>query len=487
MRISLLIVKKYLSLSNFLLVLILLVSAFFRFYNTPARYGFDFDPTRDALIITYAAKYFHLPLIGAASGIAPITFGPWYYYQMIIWQIIFPFTYSAWYLVGITSVLVSFFLYKIGGMLENKWYGLILALFAAISPSETGQTQGLSNPDLIPIYSTLIIWMFVRFSNYKNADWKWLFMWGFLLSIGINIHYQMLGLILLPIFYFILYHKNNILKVSSFTIGFFLPWIPLVIFNVLTNWSTLTGTIYFTHNHGYIANGWKLYLSNFWLPFWSYIWGVNNLIGILIFLFTLIIFIYLLVRKKLSTTYLILISVFLINFLILRYAIAQRDYYYYLYLHSLIFIFFATALWQIKKIKFGLLVISLLIFVITISMLGKDFIPLQARKDQSDMLKMANMFINQSNGKKITLFACGKAGQNYVQGVEFFLMQTNKLSDNTTGARYGIADFSCPLKLTSTIITVDLRSSSLKDINKQGWKLITPEIVYNNTLEWWKK
>ncbi len=479
--------KKYFSLTNLLLVLILLVSIFFRFYNTPARYGFDFDPTRDALIILYGAKTFSFPLVGAASGIAPITFGPWYYYQMIIWQIIFPFYYSAWYLVGISSVLVSLFLYKIGELLENKWFGLLLAFLAAVSPSETGQTQGLSNPDLIPLYSVIVIWLFVKLYLAKEPSVWWFFLWGFVLSIGINIHYQMLGLIVLPIIFFVIVNKNILKRLLAFITGFLPPWIPLIVFNFLSHGQTLKGIEYFAIHHPYVPNGWKLYLFHFWLPFWSYIFGINYIGGIIILLFVSVILLIIIFKRKIKHIYMYLLLTFAINFLVLRYVIAQRDYYYYLYLHSFIFIFFAIALWKMKNIKFGFVITGLVLIILSFFMIRQDIIPLRSRVDQLTMRTIAFNFMHQYPDKKIAVYACGKGGQNYAQGIEFFLLQANRLSLTGSGARLGMADFNCPLKITATIININLTHTSRSDIQNQGWKLITPEIVYSDTLEGWRK
>ena len=144
-----------------LFLLIVLVAVFFRFYNTPARYGFDFDPTRDALVSIYGAENLKFPLIGPQSGIAPFTFGPWYYYQIILSRIILPFDYAPWIYIGITSVISVIVMYLIGKKLENEKLGLLLALLMALSPAELGPITGLSNPNLVPITASLSLLLFI--------------------------------------------------------------------------------------------------------------------------------------------------------------------------------------------------------------------------------------------------------------------------------------------------------------------------------------
>ena len=117
-------IKKHISLHAILLLIVMLVAVFFRFYNTPNRYGFDYDPTRDALVVDYAAKTLQFPLIGPPSGIGPFTFGPWYYYQLILFKIIFPVAYSPWIYIGILSTISVFIMHKIGVLLGGKKIGI---------------------------------------------------------------------------------------------------------------------------------------------------------------------------------------------------------------------------------------------------------------------------------------------------------------------------------------------------------------------------
>ena len=67
----------------YLLLIILIIGIFFRFYNTPMRYSLGDDSSRDAMVAFEDAKEFQLPLLGPFSSLGPFTFGPWYYYQLI--------------------------------------------------------------------------------------------------------------------------------------------------------------------------------------------------------------------------------------------------------------------------------------------------------------------------------------------------------------------------------------------------------------------
>src|ERR1035437_6652890 len=79
-----------------LLFAIVLLGAILRFWGYPERYGFDIDATRDAILTQYAALHNLWPLIGPISALGSFNFGPWYYYQLILFQHIFPFAYTPW-------------------------------------------------------------------------------------------------------------------------------------------------------------------------------------------------------------------------------------------------------------------------------------------------------------------------------------------------------------------------------------------------------
>src|ERR1035437_5678635 len=81
---------------------IVLFGAFLRFFNYPARYGFDIDATRDAILTQYAAAHYLLPMIGPASALGSFNFGPWYYYQLILFQHLVPFAYAPWVYITLT-------------------------------------------------------------------------------------------------------------------------------------------------------------------------------------------------------------------------------------------------------------------------------------------------------------------------------------------------------------------------------------------------
>ena len=150
------------------LLAIVLFGAILRFWGYPLRYGFDIDATRDAILTQYASLHNLWPMIGPASALGSFNFGPWYYYQLILFQHVVPLAYAPWIYITLTSLAVIVVMYGIGKELLNKEFGLILALLTAVSPGQIIAGTGLSNPDLISLFAALSLLLFIRLLKSKN-------------------------------------------------------------------------------------------------------------------------------------------------------------------------------------------------------------------------------------------------------------------------------------------------------------------------------
>jgi len=123
-------------LQFYILLGIILLGTFLRFYNYPYRYALGEETIRDAVIGIEGARQLQFPLTGSFSSLGPFTFGPWYAYQLIIFYLIFPSVYSPWIYLSIISVLYIFIIYKVGKILNGEFFGLVIAFLTAISPAQ---------------------------------------------------------------------------------------------------------------------------------------------------------------------------------------------------------------------------------------------------------------------------------------------------------------------------------------------------------------
>lgn len=480
-------IKKYLSIHTILLLAVMLVAVFFRFYNTPNRYGFDYDPTRDVLIVNYAASVLQFPLSGPPSGIGPFTFGPWYYYQLIFFKIIFPAAYSPWIYIGIISTISVFITHKIGLLLGGKKMGLLLAALAALSPAETGQIRALSNPTLIPLYTSLAIWMFIKFVKDNPPLWM-SFLWGLILGVGINNHYQMLGLLPLPIILFIYKKDKRWIGISSFIAGMFIAFLPLLVFNFTHGWNTVKGVLFYVMQGAggtHIPNRWLSYVGDFWPIFLSYVLGISSQWGLLTGLFMALLIAYLLIKKKMSITYVFLVVVFGINFLVLRFFPGQREYYYLLYLHPFIFILFGLSISYMFKFKLLKYFGFLMLLAVLIGMVSESIVRLAPATDQLQFKNEAKKIMSNSPNRKFVLYECQSSQGNRVRGVTFFLYNSGRISED--GVKIAYSNNKCPFPTDSNlslehlqgIEAIDISSISDQLLLKYGWKMVTPKSIFN--------
>lgn len=464
------------------LLFIMLVGIFFRFYNTPGRYGYDFDPTRDALVVDYGAENLQFPLVGPKSGIAPFTFGPWYYYQLILFDIVTPFDYAPWIYIGITSIITIFILYKIGALLEDKKLGLIMAALGALSPAELGPITGLSNPNLIPLQASLALYIFILFFKKKPALF-WSFLWGITIGIGINNHYQMLAMMVLPVIAFALNRDQVMRKIVWFGIGLFITFIPLLAFNLLNNWHTVRGFLFFAEEgRNAAANRWLFYVRDFWPSFWAYVLGVPRSVGFIFLAYTISIGAYFLSKKQIPKIYIILFGVFIINFLALRYTTGIRENYYFIYLHPFIFLFFGWVLWKSISSKMSLAIAIVLYGILLFFTLKEDIRRLSPELRYGELRAETNAILNQYPGESFAVYRCGIRGISRAQAIAFFLDNEGRLSDN--GRKIGFQSDDCEKRFSRKGFD-ERRDHLLFNTVAEHWYVVNPETTYNATAKWW--
>src|SRR5579859_7282680 len=85
---------KYLHLA--LLIAILTLALFLRFYNFTNRYSLGSETVRDAFVGIIGAQQLQLPLVGPFSSFGQFTFGPWYWWELIFFTLIAKTVFSPW-------------------------------------------------------------------------------------------------------------------------------------------------------------------------------------------------------------------------------------------------------------------------------------------------------------------------------------------------------------------------------------------------------
>lgn len=241
----------------FLLLLgVLALATFFRFYKLSEYMTFLGDEGRDAIVIKNMLVDYHFPLIGPPTSIGNIYLGPLYYYMMAIPMAIFWLNpVAAAGMNALIGVLTVALIYYLGRVWFSRMSGLIASFLYAISPVTIIYSRSSWNPNSTPFFALLSI--FSLYKLHQKGNFLWLILTGFFVGAAMQMHY--LAAILIPVVGFIWIYevflrksnKLNIKKLFSGTLLGILSFIfimsPLVWFDLrhdFLNYRALTKLLF---------------------------------------------------------------------------------------------------------------------------------------------------------------------------------------------------------------------------------------------------
>jgi len=288
---------------NWILVVVVLVGIFLRFYRLEGFVTFLGDQGRDAIIIKRIITGEHFPAIGAPTSVGQVYLGPFYYYFIAPWLLLFKFqpiglafgvaVYSSFYL------LVNYFIVK---ELFNKKIALISTIFLSFSSVLIDFSRFSWNPNLLPLFVLLTIYFAIK--SLQTNKWHYFFLLGAFLSFSIQLHY--LALFLIPaigiIFLSSLYKKSVKQLISQFhnflisVLSFIIFSSPLIIFDLRHNFlnSKLFLALFKSSGTSFASKINSFFDSFYYLNFYSFNIILNKffiyvlLVFLFIILFTLI-------------------------------------------------------------------------------------------------------------------------------------------------------------------------------------------------------
>jgi len=240
------------NLKKLLLLLIILVSFFLRFYRMADYMTFLGDEGRDALVVKRMLVDHKFTLLGPATSIGNMYLGPLYYYFMIIPMVLTNLSpLGPAMMVALFGVITVFLLYKI----TKEWFGEKAAFIAAglyaVSPSIISNTRSSWNPNPMPLFALILV-----YSLYKTAKGRpsWFAVSLASLAVVLQLHYMSLFLIpLIGLFWIISFKLNNnkkfkkdLLTFTLLGIGLFLILFgPFILFELRHDFINTKGLISF--------------------------------------------------------------------------------------------------------------------------------------------------------------------------------------------------------------------------------------------------
>lgn len=492
-------------MQRYILFGIILMSIFLRVYNFPMRYGLGEETVRDAVIGLEGARQLQAPLTGAFSSLGPFTFGPWYAYQLIVFSIIVPYSYAPWIYLTIISILYVFIIYKVGEILIGKYFGLILSFIAAVSPAQVISATHLTSHNNTNIFAILSLWIFLKLIKQNLSNW-WAYFLGVTIGIGMNLHYQMSGLLIFPLLLLITKRKKYSYFILSF-LGVFTTFIPLLIFELNNHWFNTKNMIYYMmygKNLMYVPNRWLFYLRDFWPAFWADALGTPVVISTIIIVSFLVVFATLAIKKKISYPFILIMIVFLANFIALRYYWGHRFFGYLNYLRPFVFIFTGFTIFQLTKFRYGKFIIVLSLLALSYFTFNRNASQISPDPYSTYMYGQVNNLIAQFPDKKFEVYSCSKKyvpQHNASVFTTVFILDMNKKLDSSS-EKIAIPSKNCEdsyydglkkdqnsVKIKKVNNTEFLYISGIPDktISELGWQRNDFNSIYEANARWWFK
>lgn len=232
-------VKKFV-INNWFILLIFFAVIFLRFYRLEGFVTFLSDQGRDAIIIKNIVTFSHLPAIGAASSVGQVYLGPFYYYLIAPFLPLFNFNpVGLAFGVAFFSIVGMIALYFIVKREIDAKTALLFLVLIGFSSVNIEASRFSWNPNLLPFFSFLTLYLFHQFLKTKKIFFALLF--GAFFSFCLQLHYLAAFLIIPMLIFYVkefLVTKNKptfLVKLFAAIASFLLFMSPLLIFDLRHN------------------------------------------------------------------------------------------------------------------------------------------------------------------------------------------------------------------------------------------------------------
>ncbi len=474
------------------LIGIIIVAFILRFANYGNRWGLAYDQARDVIVAREAIRLHTIPLIGPFSSAGQFVYGPQWFWIIALMSLIYlPSVLTPWIVQTVLFIASILVIAAVGNELFDKKTGLVIALLAAVSPAQIQQSINLTSPSAISIFSILSVYFIVKFI--KTNHMKYGFLAGFFIGTAITIHFQATGLaVLLPVA--LIFSKSARDKIRYLIMGFILPFIPLLIFDLRNNFfETKNITDYFLHGQYniYIPKRWLTYAGSFLPSQWSNIISGNIVFGYLTMILAAGYFAYDAFRKRLDKPFLVFGVSFFLMIVMLRYYRGEFYDSYLVFLHPFVLLLTAwVAVRLYRQVKLlGIIFMSVLI----ITSIQKMRIEMSHAENFTARLVRSwiTVIVSKYPEEKFAIYDFNYARGDKTLPMVLFLDGMGKIDDRGTKIGLTITTSNIPpphqliLGDRGSYQIFDLSSSSSAQLAEEGWAFVNPSQIYKSTQEWY--
>ena len=226
-------IKKYIPL--LILLSIILFAAYLRLYKIDQYMTFLGDEGRDVLVVKRMIVDHKFTLLGPTASVGGFFLGPIYYYFMLpflwIWRLD---PAGPAVMVGLFGTATVYLVYLTGKRMFGSIAGLVAASLYAVSPLVIAYSRSSWNPNVVPFFSTLLIYLL---SDTKKKFLTPLYI-GIVLGIGIQLHYLFLFLFVVTAIWYWFERRAIGLTILGFLLGAS-PFIAFELRHQFTNTRTI--------------------------------------------------------------------------------------------------------------------------------------------------------------------------------------------------------------------------------------------------------
>ncbi|KKP67817.1 MAG: hypothetical protein UR68_C0018G0012 [Candidatus Roizmanbacteria bacterium GW2011_GWA2_35_19] len=397
------------------MILVLLSGIFLRFFRFEGFVTFLGDQGRDAIVIKRILSFEHFPAIGAPTSVGQVYLGPFYYYFIAPWLLIFrnnPL--GPAFGVALFSCLYLLINYLILKKIFDKKTAIISTILLSFSTVLIDLSRFSWNPNLMPLFSLLTVYFLLKSIN-TNKIIYYLLMGSFL-SFSIQLHY--LALFLIPPIgiygisqLLVAYKKsrNQLLTVikgllfSIFSFVFFS--IPLIVFDLRHNFLNTNNFINLFKQSQSGSNKLSNLIDTYlYLNKHVFNFSPNYPIITIVLALTFVGFLILLFQKKSN------IKVFLGFFLGLIFGFmfygGQKHPHYFGVIYPFYFIIVGYFIAYLNSLKFGKILIAIfLITYIFLNSKGYGFLANTGDRQIERSTKIARIIYDNVKKEKFTVTA----------------------------------------------------------------------------------
>lgn len=492
--------KQFLGKNKYLLLfwLIILVAFFVRFYHFDLRWGLGNDDSRDIMIAKEALRRHELPLIGSFSSAGPFVFGPIFYWFIMVSYFLFPWVFTIpWIFTGLVGVATVAILMWCGKKIAGNNFMLLVGALAATSPQLVVRSLALGQHTFIGFTTACMILALLFFFEKKKLLFA--FLAGVAIGTGINFHYQALNLLIFLFVFFFIPKTSWRFKLVSFALaglGVMLALAPLIIWDSQQQFANLRNILdYFliAQHRLYVPNSWRLFIFTYVPSYWSFVVGKYSVLALITMFAVGLTFAIALVKKKLSSSLLLLLVPFGLLLFLNRFYKGERSEGYLLYF--LPFILLATSYtlyFLFQKGKFLLLRRIFVGVLFTLLMVGNIMSIRMIHAYQGPVAsldKVIDTLVQKYPDQKFAVYDYKASFSAQDQALSALLYKRNLIARD--GMPIGFVCYvKCPQLGTIVpyggLYLADLRKEKEVKNNHALWVKVNPENMYDDLIGWSK-